>query len=451
MRHEHAWIAPTLEGPRTFSVFSLLLLIASLVALGMVHYLYGAFFALIAFLCLFASPGVIYLWYRADPVRCQKRPIQVRLRQQQQLVNRTRRTVSDLEREMEKLRQTYEKTQARITQERRDLPQAQRRAEEKARTEAEKQTFAPLRKQEQGTYSREQNALDAALKGLQHEHMAAARRTSIADAQIPGIGPGLKSQLMTAGIRTVADVSLQRVAAVNGFGGQRATAVDVWRTHVEQSARATMPQRVSEAERQSIAARFEAERRQIAVAREQAVAALGRRLQEIAEWHAARPAALDHEAMDAKVSYEQSAAEIEEKLTAARSALTDEQERSEVIQQELAPYTQVTFSRYLGMTLFGRGALTRKARALHQECDRLLGDPDTNLTFEVLSDDNPAKQQYRHAVDERTRGVDLLERDKMTWSPLLALQAFEQSKHALRGAAAALPETSVAGDVTSGH
>jgi hypothetical protein len=85
------------------------------------------------------------------------------------------------------------------------------------------------------------------------------RNWHIADASIPGIGPGFKARLRTAGIINAADVNV-RVLSVPGFGQTRASALFAWQRPLKLRAEQTAPKTLSFVEEAAIKAKYEGKR-----------------------------------------------------------------------------------------------------------------------------------------------------------------------------------------------
>jgi DNA-binding helix-hairpin-helix protein with protein kinase domain len=66
------------------------------------------------------------------------------------------------------------------------------------------------------------------------------RRFRLADADIPGIGVGLRDRLAAAGVESAADVELGRIQNVAGIGEARANRLLDWRAAIENSLRARL-------------------------------------------------------------------------------------------------------------------------------------------------------------------------------------------------------------------
>jgi len=117
----------------------------------------------------------------------------------------------------------------------------------------------------------EKNELVKALETLQTSYINAGMRSaSLFDASIAGIGPKFKEKLLSAGIRTAADVSTARILNIPGFGEAKASAVDAWRAQILTRVHASRPTRLPENQEHEIRQKHNRLQRQL---EEQKVAA----------------------------------------------------------------------------------------------------------------------------------------------------------------------------------
>lgn len=106
----------------------------------------------------------------------------------------------------------------------------------------------------------EQNELANALRAVQALFMQIAlKEARIAVAPIPGIGPGYKARLQSAGILTAADVDY-RIHNVKGIGSQRAQSLESWKRGIEADARIHMPHSLSWHDQNNIKAKYAAQK-----------------------------------------------------------------------------------------------------------------------------------------------------------------------------------------------
>jgi len=85
-------------------------------------------------------------------------------------------------------------------------------------------------------------------------------RFFIDSAEIPGVGPARKATLRSYGIETAADISRQRVRQIRGFGDSLTRAVVDWRASCERQFRFNPATAVSDADRNTVRAKFAARR-----------------------------------------------------------------------------------------------------------------------------------------------------------------------------------------------
>src|SRR5207253_633707 len=101
-----------------------------------------------------------------------------------------------------------------------------------------------------------------ALAQMRSDYIALQLRSQTIDgAQIPGIGPALKSRLKASRIYSAADVSQHRVIQVPGIGSNKAASLVSWRTKEEFRAKGSLPVALPPGQESTIRARFDAERR----------------------------------------------------------------------------------------------------------------------------------------------------------------------------------------------
>lgn len=104
-----------------------------------------------------------------------------------------------------------------------------------------------------------------ALAAVQSTHVRNVLSSStVAQAQISGVGPNLKGALMSHGIKTAQDVDQWKVYRIPGFGPARVSAIVAWAKSVEQRAKAAMPQALPASEAQALRANYEWRRQSLA-------------------------------------------------------------------------------------------------------------------------------------------------------------------------------------------
>jgi len=149
----------------------------------------------------------------------------------------------------------------------------------------------------------EADELKSTLQQLQTDHInCVLRQASLDPRSITGIGPGLTSKLISAGIRTAADVSMSRVKRVNGFGQARASAVVAWRNWLEARAKATMPQALPPQEQARIRSQYALQRSNLQASIQLEERRLAREEAVIRDKFKALKADLDREELDANAN-----------------------------------------------------------------------------------------------------------------------------------------------------
>jgi hypothetical protein len=126
--------------------------------------------------------------------------------------------------------------------------------------ELEREIMPLLQKKNQGD-SQEQQELSNWLVKMREEHILHyLRNRSIADAELHGVGPWLKSRLHSAGILTAADVSYGNVRGVHGIGHAKASVIVGWAKKMRNQAEATAPAKPPAVICQQITVRFQSAR-----------------------------------------------------------------------------------------------------------------------------------------------------------------------------------------------
>jgi len=334
-----SWRAAGLAAPRTFIVVAAAMTMTSIVVfippMALVPAALSLFFGI---LLLLTTPLVLYLWYRSDPVVLQKRPLLERVQDQERVRKAADRKVKELEHAREAIRQTFEKEKQRIESECADLPNALKRDQDRVRESLRKKVFALLEGEQKRSYQGEQDEARAALGNVQAQYIARMVAQPIPDATIDGVGASMKSRLVAAGIVTAGDVPPAAVASVSGFGEARVMSVVAWRERVQQGAQRTMPQTLPDADQQDITARHHAERADIERRSRTAETDQENKLQERADWYAARPAALDAELEEATIANQANAKNNEDAIQSAVLAQKEQADRLAAARSTLVPF-----------------------------------------------------------------------------------------------------------------
>jgi hypothetical protein len=445
---ERPWFGSSLEAPRSFAVISLILAVLSVAAVSTFNYYWGSVGVLLSAVGLGITPVVMRVWYNSDPLVLAKQPILDRYQEQSRALKTAVDAVAVLETARTNATDGFEETKQRIATERSELPNAQQQAEAQARIEMEKTRVAPLKRREQQSYADEQKDMGQLLQLLQQQHMAEAMAQPVEHADIDGVGPTMKRRLIAAGMITAGDVSAARVSAVPGFGQSRIEAVLGWRQGLEDAARRSLPMVVTANDTQAVKAKYSQQRDAIAREMAQTETDLAQSLKEIARWYSERPGVMDQEMREAATRFQADTAAVEGKLRAAREAQGEEKRLLDGLDAELAPYKRVTFGKYVFAVLLGRRGMRKRARAQLAACDDLIGDPETQIGFQLLPAKSEARDLYARALESRERGLRLLDESRLAWSPILAEQAFVKAAGDLQAVRAALPRGASAGSAT---
>lgn len=440
--HE-SWRAAGLAAPRTFIVVALAMTTTSSVVLfppmALVPAALSLFFGV---LLLLTTPLVLYLWYRSDPVFMQKRPLLERVQDQERVSSAADRKVTELERAREAIRQTFEKDKHRIDAERADLPSALKRDQDRVRESFRKKVFLPLEGEQKRSYQREQDEVRAALGNVQAQYIARMMAQPIQDATIDGVGASMKSRLVAAGIATARDVSPAAVASVSGFGEARVMSVVAWRERLQQDAQRTMPQTLSAADQQAITAGHAAERADIERRWRTAETDQTNKLQERADWYAARPAGLDAELQNATIAYQTNAKNNEDAIQSAVLAQNGQAARLGAARVTLVPFQDVTYRRYCRTVLLGARGTRRDAAAVLDRCNALIVDIESNIDF-ALHDGESTRTVYENALSLRTEALALLADSESPWAAALARSVGQRARDELIDVQGMLPGSDV--------
>jgi len=195
----------------------------------------------------------------------------------------------------------------------------------------------------------QEQEIERALRELQAQHMSIGLRGAlVADAKIPGVGPGLKQRLSSAGITSAANVSPVTLTGLPGFGEAKVSAVLGWRASVDASLRATVPGAIPPEQEAGILQKY---------------ARLLMGIQE-EETTSAKDLADDLAAIRQQEKNRQAANDQEDGELRERGGVTAT--KREELAARLAPYSPVTYRRFVmsmlpaggsGLALGGAGAL----------------------------------------------------------------------------------------------
>ncbi|HEY8602388.1 MAG TPA: hypothetical protein VIL85_28460, partial [Thermomicrobiales bacterium] len=219
----------------------------------------------------------------------------------------------------------------------------------------------------------EADELAQALRDLRQHHASDHLTVyPILAAAIPGVGPQLKLRLLTAGIRTAAQIRDRRVTPatvgagevveievpgrgfvqVNGLGRQQAQALIAWRRLLETEAAALLPEALPSAEESAIRLRYHTRREGLARREVAATRAAKRRREALVAQLRARHAALDRQEAALCEGVAQPRARGEAMLTERQTAVAAAHLALALARRDLAAYEQVRFANFLRGILF---------------------------------------------------------------------------------------------------
>jgi DNA-binding helix-hairpin-helix protein with protein kinase domain len=221
----------------------------------------------------------------------------------------------------------------------------------------------------------EDEELTHALQDLRQHHAADHLvGYPVLAAAIPGIGPQLKLRLLTAGIRTAAQIRDLRVTPalagagagetveievpgrgfvqVQGLGRQKAQALVSWRQLLEAEAVALLPEALPSAEESAIRLRYHTRREGLARREATATRAADRRRDVLAAQLRARHVALDRQEATLRDRAAQPRARGEAILTERQTAVAAAHLALALARRDLAAYERVRFTSYLQGILF---------------------------------------------------------------------------------------------------
>jgi hypothetical protein len=251
-----------------------------------------------------------------------------------------------------------------------------RRDSEIARITAESQRATKsLQVDLAGLDRKRDDALAAALARLQADFYARALRAySIDSASIPGIGDALKARLKTAGLVTAADLTGVRARQVNsgyrtytrevtevrvgsswkqvdGVGPTKAQALAAWRKSGERIAEKSAPRQLPQAERDSIVARTEGQRRELSRRIDDVHQRLGRFIVEVRQAFSAEAVAIEAEVVRAKGKFARSYAELNNDIKLRGKEVSSAEYAEAKAKKELSRYSALTVRSYVSACL----------------------------------------------------------------------------------------------------
>lgn len=232
----------------------------------------------------------------------------------------------------------------------------------------------PIERQLRDLTAAQQRELSTTLSRRQEAHVR-TRLASITIANSPphGIGPTLVANLSAAGIRTAADFtgitlnsgSYQSAIAsfsvtgsvygvrVPGIGEVKARTLEAWRRTHEEYARKSQPSSLGAAERQAILTRFAGQEQQLKSHKAAVEQEASTKRVFVGQNQATQQAQLTTEERKADAATAQSRANLNQRITIARSASASAGQAFTAAAAEVARYQKITFLHFLRFSLTG--------------------------------------------------------------------------------------------------
>jgi hypothetical protein len=214
----------------------------------------------------FISIAILFRYYCRDPIITEFRTLSFRFQGAERANRSIEDSIGDAEKSKAKVMQAHANDLANFANQANGIKKAERDEITKIQTSLGT-TIADIRKRRL-TFSRQESdelsrlgkktteitnqiakikqtesaEITNALTTLQHSYLDSyLRNTTIANAKITGIGSTYKSRLISAGIRSAADISWN-VTSIKGIGTGRAANLVQWRQNLEAYAHQNMPQ-----------------------------------------------------------------------------------------------------------------------------------------------------------------------------------------------------------------
>lgn len=221
----------------------------------------------------------------------------------------------------------------------------------------------------------EEEALAQALRDLRHrsaaDHLAGY---PVLTAAIPGLGPQLKLRLLTAGVRTAAQIRDVRVShapsgnaggevvqievpgrgfvQINGLGRKKAHALLAWRQLLETQSAAALPEALPAAEEAAIRLRYHTRQQALERRESAATRAAERRKETLRQQLRDRRAALDRDAAIVRDHAAEGRQQAEPRLADRQAQIATAHLALALARRDLAAYDEVRFALYVKRVLF---------------------------------------------------------------------------------------------------
>jgi predicted Ser/Thr protein kinase len=198
------------------------------------------------------------------------------------------------------------------------------------------------------------------LGALQRHHVDAwMARTTLANAQIPGIGEAFKFSLLASGYRTAVDIDAD-VERIPGIGPARRHSLMFWRQQVESQARASAPTALARNEETAIRTKYAAPRKALNMQADAMRGGLAAKEREIRDAFKLRNEALVRRAALARHHEDEELKKIDHQTEDLRKALFRINWDSAKLDRDLLAIKNIHFLRYVSAVFF----LTRRARGI---------------------------------------------------------------------------------------
>jgi hypothetical protein len=246
-----------------------------------------------------------------------------------------------------------------------------RKAEQKELTGLDKalaSELTKLGKQRQSLQNKETKEIQSALRILREQHvLSCLRAATVRTARIPGIGPGVVSNLAAYGIVSAADftgltatastrggrqqimIKLRtgRLVHPKGVGEMKARMLDAWRKSVEAQARATQPTSLPSGQMDVIRLKY-SQQQQVLVNEEQgARVRINRQQGETRQKWASNHSSIAGDLIAARRGFDRERVQIDSRLPSARVTASNAEWQLAMAEREFRSYENVTYIRYL--------------------------------------------------------------------------------------------------------
>lgn len=294
--------------------------------------------------------------FRRNPLLKQKQVILRQRRQQLRALRRLERPALRLERKRDSIRAHQSRSEADISRRKSRLGvdrERRRQAVRDSLVEAMNPLRARIQQLESAQAEEVRMALDTEQKRNVHSYLRSRRLRS---AHIKGIGVATKARLWSGGVRTAADVNVERTRAITGIGPAKAAALLKWHGELVRGARHAMPSSLPESLAVRIRERHGKRRKRIQRRQEALLLEAARVQTAISEVYDLREAKLDERLVSLNETSQQRRMVFEAEIARLHMEQLRPHRRLEAIERELEAYAGVTLAHYLGQLVLGKWA-----------------------------------------------------------------------------------------------